>query len=66
MSKECEGLQNVLMAPVRKRTDMCCIQWKDDEFVVKMPKTSNQSGIVEDSDKSSQGGDLDCIVLYRL
>ena len=39
-SRECEGLQNVLMDAIRKRTGMCCIQWKDDEFVNQMPRTS--------------------------
>ena len=53
-SRECEGLQNVLMDAVRKRTGMCCIQWKDDEFVNQMPRTSYQSGIDETADKSSQ------------
>ena len=53
-SRECEGLQNVLMDAIRKRTGMCCIQWKDDEFVNRMPRTSYQSGIDETADKSSQ------------
>ena len=34
----------VLMDALGRRTGMCCIQWKDDEFVDIMPWTSDQSG----------------------
>ena len=41
-----DAIRNVLVC--------VCIQWKDDEFVNRMPKTSCQSGIDETADKSSQ------------
>ena len=44
----------MLMDTIRKGTGMCCIQWKDDEFVNQMPRTSYQPGIDETADKSSQ------------
>ena len=34
-------IEYVLMDAVGRRTSMCCIQWKDDEFVDVMPRMSD-------------------------
>ena len=34
-------IEYVLMDAIGRRTGMCCIQWKDDEFVDIMPRMSD-------------------------
>ena len=34
-------IEYVLMDAVGRRTGMCCMQWKDDEFVDTMPRMSD-------------------------
>ena len=34
-------IEYVLMDATGRRTGMCCIQWKDDEFVYIMPRKSD-------------------------
>ena len=34
-------VEYVLMDAIGRRTGMCCIQWKDDEFVDIMPRMSD-------------------------
>ena len=54
-------IEYVLMDAIGRRTGMCCIQWKDDEFVDIMPRMSdpikavgNGKEIAEAADKSSR------------
>ena len=44
MSKDCKGMQKVLMDAIWIRTGVYCVQWKDDKFVVRMPRRSDPPG----------------------